>query len=276
MNSGTHHCATTRGLHESKKGQYNSLQRTSMLFSAMLVGVVVSALVLAFDDPHTDSYSLCATSNSQRLPIQAVGSGSSISFSRFITSKNFKIVSDQRTRSFVQTARPSSTNNALSALNYNGAENLSWPPLYPYVQCLDRDSAPNDFGLPERVPMWRYTRFDTDNIYPPLVETPPHARLVTPALPRGVWLTDDTAVVEGHLTLHRTGRITFVLNKKTHPDPRLVRSVMTAIESSTCVPATALNGDRMDVSYRYRCIFNNSGECYAYSTGDATVVVKTD
>jgi hypothetical protein len=144
----------------------------------------------------------------------------------------------------------------------------------------------DDFDLPKRAPMWRRSRRVAwhgtarfGEIHAPSLETAPHARLVCPTLPRGAWLVEDTAVVQGRLTLHRTGRVTFAPDDRDAVGirARLVKAVASAMERSACVPATA-HGERVDVTVRYRCVFVRGGASYAYFEDPAagTAIVKTD
>jgi len=125
-----------------------------------------------------------------------------------------------------------------------------------------------DDGLPPAKPMWSYTRptrgasglsgSDTLTLMP--WSTPPHAMLASPVWPRDAEFLCDSAVVEGFITLHNSGLVSFELTGESHRKIAFADAVVRAIRRSTCYPARDLNGERISVRYRYRCLFARGSE----------------
>ncbi|MFH1686133.1 MAG: hypothetical protein ABIE70_01260 [bacterium] len=127
-------------------------------------------------------------------------------------------------------------------------------------------AAGDDWGLPGRNPLWLYAlsprrhRNQPDgiaalSISKPVQSTPPHAQLLSPAWPRNVRFLNDTVIVEGIVTLHSYGSISFVLIWESHPELGFAEEVQRALSRSTCFPAVDKNGDRISVRCPYRCVF---------------------
>lgn len=122
------------------------------------------------------------------------------------------------------------------------------------------------FGLPDAPPMWRHTLrrlprgLGDDTMGFPMVCTPPHAKLANPNWPRNVWLVNDTAVVDGYLTLHKYGLISFELVSESHPRLGFADAVQRAIKHSICYPAKDSDGNRISVRCQYRCIFTGDNK----------------
>lgn len=128
-----------------------------------------------------------------------------------------------------------------------------------------------DHGLPVQ-PMWQHTisvmpgfgvPFDGDY---EIVDTrdksrPPHAILANPQWPSQEQPSFyDTAMVEGFLVLHSTGRVTFELIRESHPNRGFAEEVERAMAYSRCYPAFDSRGQAITVRCRYRCVFTDSDE----------------
>jgi hypothetical protein len=119
-------------------------------------------------------------------------------------------------------------------------------------------STDSDFGLPEPPLLWRFTERGLpegiihDDI---TLSQPPQVVLASPAWPARVWLVGDTAVVEGLLTFHAHGLLSFELVSESHPGLGFGAAVREAIYQSTCFPSLDNSGNRITVGCRYRCLF---------------------
>ncbi len=127
------------------------------------------------------------------------------------------------------------------------------------------------WGLPELDPLWKSALLNQRHWgYPGGIGatgvdvrphgTPPHARLLSPAWPRDALFLWDTVVVEGFVTLHSYGLISFYLTSESHPNLGFAEEVQRAMSQSTCYPATDKNGDRISVRCPFRCAFVRNSE----------------
>ena len=140
-------------------------------------------------------------------------------------------------------------------------------------------STDSDFGLPEPPPLWRFAERGLpagivhDDI---TLSQPPHAVLVSPVWPDRVWLADDTAVVEGLLTFHAHGLLSFELVSESHPGLGFGAAVQQAIYQATCFPSVDKSGRRATVRCRYRCLFFEGGRPSVSVGASVTAIIKRD
>lgn len=131
--------------------------------------------------------------------------------------------------------------------------------------------AGDGWGLPGRSPLWHYALsprrywdqpegIAVTSISTPSQSKPPHAQLLSPAWPRDVRFLWDTVVVEGIVTLHSSGLISFVLTRESHPDLGFADEVQRAMARSTCYPAIDENGNRISVRCPFRCVFDRDAK----------------
>lgn len=122
-------------------------------------------------------------------------------------------------------------------------------------------SVETDFGLPDPPPMWTFTsRGLPSGVRHENVGSSAQVILAEPVWPVRAWPANDTAVVEGWLTLHSSGRMSFELISETPPGYGFGAAVQTAIEHGFCVPATDSHDNRTTVRCRYRCLFVEGAE----------------
>lgn len=127
-------------------------------------------------------------------------------------------------------------------------------------------SEDHDFGLPRRPPLWSYrsrglpSGMVDQKATLPALTSQAHAMLNNPIWPDDVWMVDDTAVVEGWLTMHSYGLMSFKLISETPPGQGFGAAVQNAIERGQCIPARDSLNNRTTVRCRYRCLFFHGGE----------------
>jgi len=84
----------------------------------------------------------------------------------------------------------------------------------------------------------------------------PQVILATPVWPDYIMESfSGSAVVEGYLTLHKTGRVTLKVIYEYPKDLGFAQEVLFAIANSKCYPAVDSIGHYIDMTIAYRCIF---------------------
>lgn len=132
------------------------------------------------------------------------------------------------------------------------------------VDCYDLVGH-SDFGLPDPSPLWTYTSrrlpsgFNRQRVSVPKVGRQAHAILATPIFPDDIWFFGDTAVVDGWLTMHSYGQMTFDLMSEVPPNLGFASAVKEAVRRGKCIPATDSLNNRITVRCRYRCLFVRDG-----------------
>lgn len=260
------------GLHRHKAGQYLAIQKATCIFVWLLALVILAC-------------SLCTGDGGQKA-------------SRLI----YRPVAHGVDRASVIPPSPS-----YFPIGYVGPSRIVrdrdsvFPPkglpesglVYPHSQPAPGvfgsphhvDSAPaplstdSDFGLPEPPPLWRFADRGLpagivhDDI---TLSRPPRAVLVSPVWPDRVWLVDDTAVVEGLLTFHAHGLLSFELVSESHPGLGFGAAVQQAIYQGTCFPSVDKSGRRATVRCRYRCLFFEGGQPSVSVGASVTAIIKRD
>lgn len=264
------------GLHYHKAGQYGSLERVTCISLALLIVVMITCVVRMGDGGATahDTYQVI---DLPRFPGR-------LSKHRPPSSPHFvqghfgkaRIVSDHGSL-FTPPALPESVR----------VPNLSAAPgVFQSVGSGQYPPGPlsfdPDFGLPDPPPLWRFTyvRLPTgiidQRISLPVKTRRSHAMLINPAWPSDVWLVDDTAIVEGYLTLHTYGMLSFELLSESHPRLGFGAAVQTAVNRSVCIPGVDRLGNRITVRCRYRCIFFHGGQPSVSVDGSITARIRED
>jgi hypothetical protein len=140
-------------------------------------------------------------------------------------------------------------------------------------------STDSDFGSPGPPPLWRFT----DRGLPAGIVhnditlfQPPHPVLASPVWPARVWLVDDTAVVEGLLTFHAHGLLSFELVSESHSRLGFGAAVQEAIYQSICFPSIDKHGNRITVGCRYRWLFVPGAQSSVSTGPSVTAIIKKD
>ncbi len=246
------------GLHRHKVGQYRILERVTCGLLALLVLVFLVSVLQTGDGGYQE-----VPVHSTRLPTLSgiLGQSSSpSSFPRGFVGK-VRIVPIGRDPILSPKGLPVCVPNTAptpGGTQFLDAGNLAEAP--------GSFSDHTDYRLPEPAPLWTFTsRGVPAGIHPEDVDLPvaaraPHAMLSNPAWPRGVWLVDDTAVVEGWLTFHTYGLLSFELSSESHPRLGFAQAVKNAVYQGSCIPARDRQGERVTVRCRYRCLFLQDGQ----------------
>lgn len=144
---------------------------------------------------------------------------------------------------------------------------------------VDSLSTNSDFGLPELPPLWRFTErgLPAGIVHEDItLIRPADVLLVSPAWPKRVWLVNDTAIVEGLLTFHAHGLLSFELVSESHPGLAFGAAVQEAIYQSTCFPSIDNSGNRITVCCRYRCLFVQGAQSSVSVGPSVTARIKED
>ena len=254
--------STLRGLQRNRNDQRICLQRTTKLMCFASI-VILSLLTIINGSRHSDPPHDVLRTHSDALPTLKRLRGGSYNVRNASTMLgNFRIVSDEPTG----VTEPSPSSNVLVSL---APVDMNLP-LIGDQKILEVGE--DDFGLPKRVQERTYPQPPWRSSPDAHLATEPHARLVNPAWPRDAWIyKNDTVTVAGHVTLHRTGRVTFVLTSR---NSAFAREVTRAMSLSSCVPATDHNGNTISMQYAYRCLFMNNARPSAHFSKGATAIVK--
>lgn len=265
------------GLHYHKAGQYRSLERVTGVSLALLIVVIITCLIRMGDGGAT-----AHDSDQVMRPPRFPGA----LWSRPPSSPHFvqgylgkvRIVSDHG--SFVTPRNlPECVPNSPFSTAPGGFESVG---PFPYDDPPGLLSLDPDFGLPDPPPLWRFTfsgmpmGIVDQTISLPAKTRRSHAMLINPAWPSDVWLVDDTAIVEGYLTLHSHGLVSFELLSETHPRHRFGAAVERAVNRSVCIPAIDRLGNRITVRCRYRCLFFHGGQPSVFVGGSITARIRED
>ena len=254
--------STLTGLHYHKVGQHGSLKKVFAMNVAALVMVAVVSLVIGFSEDgggHAPgdgylTFNLLLPKSSGALP----PSGSTCLPTGYVG--KIRIMSIPHGPALPFQGLPESP---LSLFGDPAVDNfprggIGIPP-YPMFRTID-------FGLPDPPPLWTYpyrssypVNADLD-ISLPIIDRKPHAMLVNPAWPDNVWLVDDTAVVDGILTMHSYGLMSFELVSETPDKKGFGLAVKRAVEQSQCIPARDSLDNRITVECRYRVLFFHGGQ----------------
>ncbi|MCK4460198.1 MAG: hypothetical protein KAW46_00250 [candidate division Zixibacteria bacterium] len=148
-----------------------------------------------------------------------------------------------------------------SPLSVPAPEAPSWLDSIPGEYQNALPSSETDFGLPGPPPIWSFTsRGLPSGVRNEKIGSSAQAILANPVWPERVWLEDDTATVEGWLTLHSYGLMSFELISETHAGDGFGAAVKEAVERGWCIPAADSRDNRITVRCRYRCLFFHGGE----------------
>lgn len=258
------------GLHYHKVGQYRSLERVTALTTAILVVVIALAISSGDDGKGKDQVYRVTPPLVDRL-FRSPSSPSDFSIGYIGPTRT---VSDHGSV-FAPEDLPES---GLVCPHSHSA-----PGVFAYPHQVDSAVTPlstdYDFGLPGPPPLWRFTERGLpagivhDDI---TLSRLPHAVLASPAWPARVWLVDDTAVVEGLLTFHAYGLLSFELVSESHPGRAFGAAVQEAIYQSTCFPALDNSGNRITVSCPYRCLFVQGAQSSVSVGASVTAIIKKD
>lgn len=257
------------GLHDHKAGQYLAIQKVTCILVSLLALVIIASVLCTGDGgpksvhrPLTiwliSSHKVCGGPSSPfDFPIGYVGSS--------------RIVSDHDSVFSPKGLPESGFNDSPAPGVFASAHQVG-----SAVSPLSTDS---DFGLPEPPPLWRFTErglpagIAHDDI---TLSQPPHAVLASPVWPARVWLGDDTAVVEGFVTFHAHGLLSFELVSETHPGMGFAGAVQEAIYQSTCFPSVDKRGNRITVGCRYRCSFVHGAQSSVSTGPSVTAIIRKD
>lgn len=260
------------GLHDHKAGQYLAIQKTRCIFVSLLALVIIASVLCTGDGGLTpdDTYRVI---DLPRFPGRLSGHPSSpFNFPIGYVGK-LRIVAD-----------PTDVVSPPKDLPESGFVSFPAPGVFASAHQVDSAVSPLstdcDFGLPEAPPLWRFierglpagiVHHDINLSHKAL------AILVSPAWPERVWLVDDTAVVEGLLTFHTYGLLSFELVSESHPGRGFGAALQGAIHQSTCFPALDKRGNRITVRCPYRCLFVQGAQSSIISVGaSVTAIIKED
>ncbi len=266
------------GLHYHKAGQYRSLERVTCISLALLIVVIiVSAFCLGDGALTPDEVDRINVPPRFSGPLSGPPSSSPHFVQGYLGKA--RIVSDHGSV-FTPPQLPESVGKlGLSSL---APGVLECDGSFPYNDPLSPLSLDPDFGLPDPPPLWRfiYARLPTGIVdqtisLPPKTRRP-HAMLINPAWPSDLWLVDDTAFVEGYLTLHSYGLLSFELLSESHPGFGFTEAVQRAINRSVCIPAIDRLGNRITFRCRYRCLFFERGQASVSVDGSITATIRED
>jgi len=238
-------------LHYQKLGQYRSLQKVTIILGGLLLFVVLIAVGISWSDGGNTAdqrFNRIASPLSGRLvawpsslsdfPIGYIGK---ISIVNDVNKSHVPpgVVPDS---GVVSSPGPGSfslrSDLYLKPIAFDTSLDLSNPP--PPMSAFLHNRTP--IGMGRDVILLGATRL-------------PHVTLVNPAWPPNVWLADDTAVVEGVVTLRADGLISFELRRDSHLLEGFAGQVRTALSRSSCLPALDSTGQAISVRYHYRCTF---------------------
>lgn len=277
------------GLHNHKAGQYRSLKRVTCLSVGLLVLVLVASFVCMNDGSvkvpvavyrvngpppggrPSGALLLSPSKTTDRLdpfiasnfPIGYVGK------IRIVSDAPRPVVSTMKLPKSITVQVP--TPGTFESLDSFGLDGLGGSSF-----------GDGDFGLPDPAPLWTFTSRGlpagmVDQVPTlPVVSQQAHAMLYEPIWPEDVWLVDDTAVVEGWLTLHSYGLMSFELISEAPPGKGFAAAVKTAVERGQCVPATDSRNNRITVRCRYRCLFFHGAQPAVSIGGKVTARVRKD
>jgi hypothetical protein len=259
------------GLHDHKAGQYRAIQKVRCI-SVSLLALVIIACSLCTGDGGPKSVH-------RPLYIGLTLAGKVCEWRGPSSPFDFPI-------GYVGTSRI--VRDCDSVLSRKGlpefgfVHSLSFPAPGVFASPHRPDSAVSplstdfDFGLPESPPLWRFTErglpagivHDDINL-----SQPAQAVLASPVWPARVWLVDDTAVVDGLLTFHGHGLLSFELVSESHPALGFGAAVQEAIHQSTCFPSVDKRGNRITVRCRYRCLFVQGAQSSIISVGPSVTAI---
>ena len=260
------------GLHDHKAGQYLAIQKAACIFVWLLVLVIIACFFCTGDGGSTadDAYQVI---DLPRFPGRLSNRPSSPSDFRIGYVGQVRIVAD----------RPGFVTPPFLGLPEFGFISYPAPGVFESPHHVDSAVSPlsidSDFGLPEPPPLWRFAERGLpagivhDDI---TLSQPPRAVLVSPVWPDRVWLVDDTAVVEGLLTFHAHGLLSFELVSESHPGLGFGAAVQQAIYQATCFPSVDKSGRRATVRCRYRCLFFEGGQPSVSVGASVTAIIKRD
>lgn len=258
------------GLHDHKAGQHLAIQKAACIFVSLLALVIIASVLCTGDGGLTpdDTYRVI---DLPRFPGRLSGHPSSPSYFPVGYVGPSRIVRDHGSV-FSPKGLPESGFNDSPAPGVFGSP-------HQVHGAADPLSTDPDFGLPGPPPLWRFTERGLpagivhDDI---TLSHPPHAVLASPVWPPRVWLVDDTAVVEGLLTFHAHGLLSFELVSETHPGLGFGAAVQEAIYQSTCFPSIDKRGNRITVGCRYRCSFVHGAQSSVSTGPSVTAIIKED
>lgn len=123
-----------------------------------------------------------------------------------------------------------------------------------------------DWYLPSRPLLWQTTnhnlliRNNNSITEMPILSNPPKVSLAEIYLEEDkMRFFSDTAIVEGILVLHTSGRVSLININESHQTLNFSENVRNAINNSFCVPAKNIDGKCIDVKIKYRCLIFKDG-----------------
>jgi len=260
------------GLHYHKAGQYRSLERVTCISLVLLIVVIITCLIRMGDGVVIpDEVDRINYPPRFSGPLSGPASLSPHFVQGYLGKQ--RIVSDHGSI-FIPPKLPESLRIPNSAVVF-------FLTMAPGVLEFNEPPGPlsldPDFGLPDPPPLWRFTeRGLPDGIVHNDINLiqPPHLVLASPVWPAHTWLVDDTAVVEGYLTFHAHGLLSFELLLESHPRLGLGAAVQTAIDQSICFPSVDNLGNRITVRCRYRCLFFHGAQSSVSVDGSITARIR--
>jgi hypothetical protein len=257
------------GLHRHKAGQYLAIQKARCIFVSLLILVIIASLLSTSDGGPRSVYRPLAIGLT--LPGNVYGGPSSPPDLPIGYVGPTRIVKHHG--SFFPP----------KGLPESGFVSFPAPGVFGSPHQVDSAVSPlstdYDFGLPAPPSLWRFTDrglpagIAHDDI---ALSQPPHAILATPVWPDRVWLVDDTAVVEGLLTFHAHGLLSFELVSESHPELGFGAAVQEAIYQSSCFPSLDKSGNRITVGCRYRCLFVQGARSSVSVGPSVSAIIKED
>lgn len=239
------------GLHYQKLGQYRSLQKVTMIMGGLLLFIMLIAVGVSWSDggqkPNRLTYRVAMASYGRAAGIPPSLSDFTIGYVGAVSIVNDANKTDVPPgvipdSGVVSSPVPGSfslrSDLYLKPIAFDTSLDLSNPP--PPMSAFLCDRTPIGMGLD--VILLGATRLA-------------HVTLVNPSWPPNVWLADDTAVVEGVVTLRADGLISFELRRDSHVLEGFTDQVRVALAHSSCLPALDSTGQAISVRYRYRCTF---------------------
>lgn len=246
-----------------KTGQLQSMQRVSWILCVILLATIFYAThgqraldsisptkvdrVLAYINRLSNQPN---AEHRLRATLQSAGSQRESALGWF---ENIHIISNTSAPAFHRPNVPLDANSLAPIANPNIHD--------PHWQLVASDYYEYEDPLPPqlKIPVYHTsplhaTANTTNNLRHP-------ARLVMPDIkwPDDIHLPlSDTPSVSGLITLHADGRVTFIMNKQSHPGLSFDIAVHHAIQKATCNPAINYRGVFISVVTPYRVIFRRA------------------
>lgn len=237
-----------------KTGQLQSMQRVTVILSAILFATI-----------------LCATHGAKQAlaPLYATSAHALACIDRLVNTPPTTI-NGQRSLS------PNRVGGVLTS--YRIISDISTPAIHRPNALLDvRPLAPTVNFAANKLQLVTSGYYEYEDPLPPRPKVPVYrtqlsgithsdikllhpARLVMPDIkwPDGIQLSiSDTPSVSGFITLHADGHVSFIMHEQSHPGLSFDTTVYQAIQKATCDPALNYRGARISIVAPYRVIFRH-------------------